>query len=173
MATFTERAVDALYDYINDGSTGLNAETLPALRTALGITTADLPDVATVEKWYHRAAQANAFPYVSITVDSTSGEAEANSRFYDVRLQLALVVLDANIDGNEVDVVTALWRYGDALQTLFKRRTGAGSQGWTLGMASNIIRSTIDSQTPGADPGLAVPNVALLSDISVRIVESY
>ena len=173
MATFTERAVDALYDYLTDGSTGLNAETLPALRSSLGIGTGDLPNVATFEKWYHRAAQANAFPYISITVDSTSGEVEANSRFYDVRLQVALVVLDANIDGNEVDVVTALWRYGDALQTLMKRRTGSGSQGWTLGMASNIIRSTIDSQTPGADPGLAVPNVALLTEVSVRIVESY
>jgi hypothetical protein len=173
VATFTERAIDALNSYLTDGATGLNAETLPALRTALGITTANLPDVATVEQWYHRAAQANAFPYLSITVDSTSGEVEANSRFYDVRLQLALVVLDANIDGNEVDVVTALWRYGDAIKTIMQRRTGAGSQGWTLGQSSGIIRATVDAQTPGADPGLAVPNVALLTDLTIRTSESY
>ena len=173
MATFTERAVDAVYEYLVDETTGLNAETLPALRTALGVDSSILPDVATVEKWYHRAAQANAFPYLSITVDSTSGEVEANSRFYDVRIQLGLVVLDANIDGNEVDVVTAMWRYGAALNTIMQRRTGAGSQGWTLGQASGIIRATITAETPGADPGLAVPNVALLTDLLVRTSEAY
>ena len=173
MATFTERAVDALNDYLTADATGINSTTLPAMRTALGIDSSALPNIATFEKWYHRAAQAAAFPYLSITVDSATGEIEANSRFYDVRLQLGLVVLDANIDGNEVDVVTALWRYGDALKTIMQRRTGAGSQGWTLGQSSGIIRATVDTQTPGADPGLAVPNVALLTDITVRTSEEY
>ena len=68
-----------MHDYLTDGSTGFNAETLPALRSSLGISTSVLPNVATFEKWYHRAAQANAFPYISITVDNTSGEAEAAS----------------------------------------------------------------------------------------------
>ena len=62
MATFTERAVDAVNALLTDGTYGLNAETLPAMRTALGLTSADLPDVAVFEKWYHRADQAVSFP---------------------------------------------------------------------------------------------------------------
>ena len=171
MATFTERAVDAVNAILTDGSTGLNAATLPALRTALGIGTGDLPNIATFETWYHRAEQANSFPYMSIVVNSTTGETETNSRFYSVTF--AIVTLDANIDGNERDVLVAGWRYGDALKTLFQRRTGAGGQGWTLGNASGIIRAEITSQQVGADPGLAVPNVALLTTLEVTTSESY
>ena len=139
MATFTERAVDAMMAMLTDGSTGLNASTLPTLRTAL----------------------------------STTGEREANSRFYTVSFDLGLVVLDQDIAGNEVDVMTAAWRYGDAIKTLFQRRVGAGSQGWTLGNASGIIRATVTAQQVGADPGLAVPNVALLTTVEVVTSESY
>ena len=173
MATFTERAVDAVNAILTDGSTGLNAATLPALRTALSIGTGDLPNIATFETWYHRAEQANSFPYMSIVVNSTTGETETNSRFYSVTFDLAIVTLDANIDGNERDVLVAGWRYGDALKTLFQRRTGAGGQGWTLGNASGIIRAEITSQQVGADPGLAVPNVALLTTLEVVTSESY
>ena len=173
MATFTERASDALTALLNDGTYGLNAETLPALRTALGIDSTTLPDIATLEQWYHRADQANAFPYMSVVVNSTSGENEPNSRFYTVRLDLGLVVLDQNIPGNEVDVLQAAWRYGDAIQTLLKRRVSADGQGWTLANASGIIRAQVVGQIPGSDPGLAVPNVALLSTIEVVVSESY
>ena len=173
MATFTERAVDAVNAILTDGSTGLNAATLPALRTALGIGTGDLPNIATFETWYHRAEQANSFPYCSIVVNSTTGETETNSRFYRVTFDLAIVTLDANIDGNERDVLVAGWRYGDALKTLFQRRTGAGGQGWTLGNASGIIRAEVTSQQVGADPGLSVPNVALLTTLEVTTSEEY
>ena len=173
MATFTERAVDAVNAILTDGSTGLNAATLPALRTALGIGTGDLPNIATFETWYHRAEQANSFPYMSIVVNSTTGETETNSRFYSVTFDLAIVTLDANIDGNERDVLVAGWRYGDALKTLFQRRTGAGGQGWTLGNASGIIRAEVTSQQVGADPGLSVPNVALLTTLEVVTSEAY
>ena len=173
MATFTERAVDAVNAILTDGSTGLNAATLPALRTALSIGTGDLPNIATFETWYHRAEQANSFPYMSIVVNSTTGETETNSRFYSVTFDLAIVTLDANIDGNERDVLVAGWRYGDALKTLFQRRTGAGGQGWTLGNASGIIRAEVTSQQVGADPGLSVPNVALLTTVEVTTSEEY
>jgi hypothetical protein len=173
MATFTERAVDAVNAMLTSSDNGFNAATLPALRTALGISTGDLPNIATFEKWYHRAEQANSFPYLSIVVNSTTGELEPNSRFYRVTFDLALVVLDSNIDGNEKDVLVAGWRYGDALKTLFQRRVGAGGQGWTLGNASGIIRSEITSQQVGADPGLSVPNVALLTTLEVVSSESY
>ena len=173
MATFTERAVDAVNAILTDGTYGLNAVTLPAMRTALSLTTAELPDVATFEKWYHRAEQANAFPYMSVVVNSTTGETEPNSRFYRVTFDLGLVVLDQDIAGNEVDVLTAGWRYGDAIKTIFQRRTSAGGQGWTLANASGIIRATVTSQQVGADPGLAVPNVALLTTVEVVTSESY
>lgn len=173
MATFTERAVDAVNALLTDGTYGLNAETLPAMRTALGLTSADLPDVAVFEKWYHRADQAVSFPYMSMVVSATTGELEANSRFYRVSFELGLVVLDQNIPGNEVDVMVAAWRYGDAIKTLFQRRTGAGGQGWTLGNATGIIRATVAGQTPGADPGLSAPNVALLTTLDVVTSEEY
>ena len=70
-------------------------------------------------------------------------------------------------------MLVAGWRYGDALKTLFQRRVGAGGQGWTLGNASGIIRSEITSQQVGADPGLSVPNVALLTTLEVVTSESY
>lgn len=173
MATFTERAVDAVNAILTDGATGLNGATLPALRAALGIGSGALPSIQVFEKWYHRADQANAFPYCSIVVNSTTGELEPNSRFYRVTFDLAIVVLDANIDGNEKDVLVAGWRYGDALKTLFQRRVGAGGQGWTLGNASGIIRAEITSQQVGADPGLSVPNVALLTTLECVTSESY
>jgi hypothetical protein len=173
MATFTERAVDAMMAMLTDGATGLNAVTLPTLRASLGITTAELPDIQTVEAWYHRAEQANAFPYASVVVAGTTGEREPNSRFYTVSFDLGLVVLDQDIAGNEVDVMVAAWRYGDAIKTIFQRRVGAGSQGWTLGTASGIIRATVTGQQVGADPGLAVPNVALLTTIEVVTSEEY
>ena len=173
MATFTERAVDAVNAILTSSDNGLNGATLPALRTALGIGTGDLPNIATFETWYHRAEQANSFPYCSIVVNSTTGETETNSRFYRVTFDLALVILDANIDGNERDVLVAGWRYGDALKTLFQRRVGAGGQGWTLGNASGIIRAEVTSQQVGADPGLSVPNVALLTTLEVTTSEEY
>lgn len=173
MSTFTERAMDAMHAYLTDGTTGFNAVTLPDMRTALGVGTGVLPDIAIFEPWYHRAAQATSFPYMSITVDGSTGEMEPNSRFYQVRFQLGLVVLDANIAGDEAATMLALWRYGDAIKTAFQRRVGAGSQGWTLGSSSGIIRATVDAQSPGADPGLANPNVALLTDITVTTSEEY
>tara|TARA_R110002020_G_scaffold268979_1_gene484298 strand:+ start:213 stop:734 length:522 start_codon:yes stop_codon:yes gene_type:complete len=173
MATFTERAVDAVYAILTDSDNGLNGATLPASRSALGISTADLPNIAVFEKWYHRAEQSTAFPYLSVSVAGTTGEVETNSRFYRVTFDLGLVVLDSSIAGNEVDVLTAAWRYGDAIKTLFQRRVGAGGQGWTLGNASGIIRASITSQQVGADPGLSVPNVALLTTIEVTTSESY
>jgi len=174
VATFTERAVDAVNALLTDGTYGLNAVTLPAMRTDLSITTAELPDVATFEQWYHRAEQANAFPYMSIVVNSTSGEMEPNSRFYRVTFDLGLVVLDQDIAGNEVDVLTAGWRYGDAIKTIFNRRASpAGGQGWTLGNASGIVRATVTSQLPGADTDVAAPNVALLTSVEVITSELY
>ena len=62
MATFTERAMDAIFSVLNDGTTGINAQTLATIRSDLGITTAELPDVAQIEQWYHRAGQATLFP---------------------------------------------------------------------------------------------------------------
>lgn len=171
MATFTERATDALHTLLTDGSTGLNAETLPAMRTALGIDTTNLPNVATFEKWYHRASQATSFPYMSIVVESTSGEESTNSRFYSVDFSLGLVVLDQNIAGNEVDTMVAAWRFGDAIKTLLQRRVGG--QGWTLNTATGIIRAAIASQTPGSDPTLAAPNIALLTRVTVITAEEY
>ena len=174
MATFTERAMDAIYAVLNDGTTGINAQTLATMRTDLGITTAELPDVAQIEQWYHRAGQATLFPYMSITIDSTTGEMEANSRFYRVSFDLALVVLDANVAGNEVQAMVAAWRYGDAIKTIFNRRASpAGGQGWTLGNASGIVRATVTSQLPGADTDVAAPNVALLTSVEVITSELY
>ena len=83
------------------------------------------------------------------------------------------MVLDQDIAGNEVDVLTAGWRYGDAIKTIFQRRTSSGGQGWTLANASGIIRATVTSQQVGADPGLAVPNVALLTTVEVVTSEEY
>jgi len=173
MATFTERAVDALSDFLTDGTYGLNAETLPALRTALGVSTANLPDVASFETWYHRAAQARSFPYLSMVVMQTTGESEPNSRMYSVEFDLGLVVLDANVAGDEAATLIAAWRYGDAIKTIFNRRTGSGGQGWTLGGADGIIRSTVTAQAVGADPTLSVPNVALVTRVSVVTSEEY
>lgn len=173
MATFTERALDAMMAMLTDATTGLNADTLPALRSSLGIGIGDLPKIQRFEAWYHRAEQSNLFPYVSVVVAGTTGEREANSRFYTVSFDLGMVVLDKDILGNEVDVMTAAWRYGDAIKTLFQRRTGAGAQGWTLGNAPGIIRATVTAQQVGADPGLAVPNVALLTTIEVVTSEEY
>lgn len=171
MATFSERALDALNALLTDGSTGFNAETLPAMRTALGVTTAALPDVAIFERWYHRAAQATAFPYCSIVIESSSGEQGTNSRLYQTDFSLGLVVLDQNISGDEVAVLTAAWRYADAFKTLMQRRTGG--QGWTLDSASGIIRAEVTLQTAGSDPTLSSPNVAVLSQVSVTTAEAY
>ena len=173
MATFTERAVDAVSAFLTDGSTGLTAETLPALRSALGASTAELPDILVFEKWYHRSAQATGFPYMSMVVMNTTGESQPNSRMYRVDFDLGLVVLDANIAGDEKDTLVAAWRYGDAIKTIFNRRLGAGGQGWTLGGASGVIRATVESQAVGADPTLSVPNVALVTRVSVVTSEEY
>jgi len=163
----------AVYGFLIDETTGLNAETLPAMRTALSVDSSNLPDVAVFERWYHRSSQATAFPYMSIIIDSTSAESAPNSRLYTVDFTVALVVLDANVDGDEADVVTALWRYGDALKTIFQRRTPAAKQGWTLDGATGIIRAEITDQTPGADPTIAAPNVALLTGLSVVTAEEF
>ena len=174
MATFTERAMDAVHSFITDGTYGLNAETLPALRTALSLSTAQLPNVAIFEKWYHRSSQATEFPYMSIVVDSSTGETDGtNARMYQVSLSLALVVLDANIDGDEPDVVQALWRYGDAIKTLAQRRVPMSRQGWTLSASPGIIRSAVTDQTPGADPTISAPNVVLITGLSVVTAEAF
>lgn len=173
MATFTERAVDAALDFLTEDTYGLNTETLPALRTALGIDSSNLPDVASFEAWYHRSAQARSFPYLSVVVATTTGESSANSRMYTVELDLGLVVLDANVAGDEAATMVACWRYGDAIKTIFNRRLGAGGQGWTLGGSTGITRAEVLSQYVGSDPTLSVPNVALLTRVSVVTSEEY
>ena len=173
MATFTERAMDALYAFLTDPTTGLNAETLPTMRTDLGIDTDALPDVAVFEKWYHRGGQATAFPYLSLVVSSSGGELEPNSRMYEVTFDVALVVLDRDIDGNEVDVLQASWRYGDAIKTIMQRRVPMGQQGWTLDVATRIIRATVDQQFPGADPTIAADNAAILTTVTIVTAEEY
>ena len=166
MATFTERAMDALYAFLTDPTTGLNAETLPTMRTDLGIDTAALPDVAVF-------GQATAFPYLSLVVSSSGGELEPNSRMYEVTFDVALVVLDRDIDGNEVDVLQASWRYGDAIKTIMQRRVPMGQQGWTLDVATRIIRATVDQQIPGADPTIAADNAAILTTVTIVTAEEY
>jgi len=173
MATFTERAVDALGAFLTDSSYGINAETLPEMRTALSVSTDALPDIGAFEAWYHRSVQAQSFPYLSYVVASSEGESEPNSRFYSVDFDLGLVVLDQSIAGDEAATMVAAWRYADAIKTLFNRRVGGGGQGWTLGGASGIIRATVGAQAVGSDPSIAAPNVALLTRVTVVTSEEY
>ena len=159
MATYAERAMDALSGFLDSE---LN-DTLADLRTALDITTLDLPDIEIIEPWYHRASQSTKFTYMSLVIASSTGESEPNSRFYSFEVDLGLVVLDKDIAGDEAATMVAAWRYGDGIKTLFNRRIGG--QGWTLGNASGIIRATVDNQVVGADPSLSAPNVALLTRV--------
>lgn len=169
-----EGAMDALYDFLNDGSDGLNT-VLASIRTEKTLTTANLPNVAILEKWYHRAAQATKTPYLSLHVDSLTADDENNSRFYDVEFDATLVVYDSDISGDEVAVMLAAWRYAEAIERILRRRTPMTRQGWTLngGASGRIIRAELRTQRVGEDPGLAQPNIALISRIAVRIAEDY
>jgi len=178
-----EAAVEAVLEFLQDGNASSNTydQELADLRTDKGITTAELPDVASYEAFYPRELQARSFPHMSIVYTSDSAEIERNSRMTDFVIELRLTVLDQDIAGAEVEMGQAMSRYRDALNKLFFRRTGGG-QGWTLNNGGTgdakgrVILAKITSNVLTFDPelmGANSPNMQLRSDLLCRLEEDY
>jgi hypothetical protein len=164
--------------YLEDGTTGINA-TLASVRSEFTITTAQLPDVAVFEGYYHRASQAEEFPYLSIVWLSRSGEQDgANGRMYDHDFIITIVVIESAIEqepGSNQQQATAkaAVRYSDALARTFRRRLPRGSQGWTLGGSGGITRAEVGVSQFGTDPELEYSNLAITTALAVRTNEDF
>ena len=174
-----EAAVEALAEFIEDATYGLNAQ-LATMRTDKSLTTSELPDVAAFEKYYPKDLQGRSFPHMSMVYVSDTAEQEANSRMINVFLEARLTVLDLNVNGSASEVGLAVSRYRDALVKIFLRRTPVGKQGWTLsngGTAATgrVIRCTIESNTLAFDPEIqaSTPNMMLRTSLLVRMQEDY
>jgi len=180
-----EAAVEAVREFLEDGyvvggtPTGRLNDLLATRRTELGVTTAVLPDVALFESLWERDIQATRFPYLSVSHDGCTGEDDGpNSRMVDHSIVLSLVVLNANIAGNERAVGLAAARYADVIRALFFRRLPRGKQGWTLNnggtgeATGRVIRASIDSQETIASASTP-PNYLVLTRLTVRMQEVY
>lgn len=175
-----EAAVEAVAEFINLGTYGINAE-LETMRTVLSVTTANLPDIAAVETYYPSDLQSREFPHLSIVYNSDTAEQQANSRMINLSIDLRLTVLDLNVDGGAGEVGIAMCRYRDALTKIFLRRTPMGKQGWTLnnggtGTAQGrVIRATIEQNQLAFDPEIqaSTPNMMLRTSLLVRMQEDY
>jgi len=176
----SEAAVEAVDEFITAATYGINAE-LATMRTVLSVTTANLPDVASVEKYYPKDLQSREFPHLSIVYRSDTAEQQANSRMINLSIDLRLTVLDLNVDGGEGEMGLAMCRYRDALTKIFLRRTPMGKQGWTLsnggtGTAQGrVIRATIEQNQLAFDPEIqaSTPNMMLRTSLLVRMQEDY
>ena len=174
-----EAAVEALDEFLQDGTYGINAE-LATMRSVLSVSTAHLPDIAVFEKYYPKDLQGRSFPHMSMVYISDTAEQQANSRMINVSIEMRLTVLDLNVEGAESEVGLAMCRYRDALTKIFLRRTPRGKQGWTLsngGTAATgrVIRCTIESNMLAFDPEIqaSTPNMMLRTSLLVRLQEDY
>lgn len=174
-----EAAIEALDEFIIDGTYGFNAQ-LATMRSELSVSTGDLPDVELFEKYYPKDLQARSFPHMSMVYLSDTAEQQANSRMINLSVETRLTVLDMNVGGTESAVGLAMCRYRDALTKIFLRRTPTGKQGWTLsngGTAATgrVIRCTIESHTLAFDPEIqaSTPNMMLRTGLLIRMQEDY
>jgi len=174
-----EAAVEAVSEFLQDGSYGINAE-LATMRSALSLSTSKLPNIASFDKYFPKEMQARSFPNCSIIYLSDTGEQVANSRMIDVDIDIHITVLDMNVDGAAEDVGLAMCRYRDAMTKIFLRRLPNGKQGWTLNnggtvATGRVIRATIDQNTLAFDPNIqaSTPNMMLRTNINVRLQEDY
>lgn len=174
-----EAAVEAMDEFLTDGSLGLNAQ-LATMRTEKGLSTADLPDVSQFEKFYPKGTQARQFPHLCVIYNSDTAEQQANSRMINVSLECRITVLDLNINGSEADVGLAMCRYRDALTKIFLRRLPRGKQGWTLSdggtvAPGRVVRCTIETNDLAFDPEIqaSTPNMMLRTTFLVRMQEDY
>ena len=109
-----EAAIEALDEFIIDGTYGFNAQ-LATMRSELSVSTGDLPDVELFEKYYPKDLQARSFPHMSMVYLSDTAEQQANSRMINLSVETRLTVLDMNVGGTESAVGLAMCRYRDAL----------------------------------------------------------
>jgi len=174
-----EAAVEALDEFLQDATYGLNAE-LATMRTVLSVTTDNLPDVAAFEKYYPKDLQGRSFPHLSMVYISDTAEQQPNSRMINVDIEIRITVLDLNVDGGASEVGLAMCRYRDAMTKMFIRRTPTGKQGWTLSnggtvATGRVIRCTIESNMLAFDPEIqaSTPNMMLRTSLLVRMQEDY
>ena len=175
-----EAGVEAVEEFLTEATYGINAE-LATMRGILGVTTTNLPDVRSVEKYYPKELQARQFPHLSVVYNSDTAEQQANSRMINLSIELRLTVLDQNVYGGAEAVGLAMCRYRDALTKIFLRRIPMGKQGWTLnnggtGTAQGrVIRATIEQNQLAFDPEIqaSTPNMMLRTSLLVRMQEDY
>jgi hypothetical protein len=182
-------AVEAVREFLEDGTHGgasspaqtLNGFLADCRENVWGITESVLPDVAVYETVWPSGAQANAFPYMAIVWDGCEGQdggPGSNSRMFDHRIELLLVVPQSVIDGDQQAVALAALRYQDAIRTFFLRRLPMGEQGWTAnnggtGLArGRVVRCEITSQAQDSE-GLTSPNFYVQIRLLVRMQEAY
>ena len=178
-----EAGVEAVREFLEDGTldSGGPADTyngvLAERRTTLGITTAALPDVSLFETFWHRAETAVRTPHCLIAwVGNDTEQLPPTGRSYDHRIEIGIFVAEADIAGDEIEVMRAAVRYLDALRVMFHRRT-AGQQGATLnnggtGAAQGrVIHAAVVRQGYAVEG--APPNLLAVTELRVRMNEAY
>lgn len=174
MSNRVEAAVDAVDAFLQDGTYGLNVQ-LGLLRTELGITTAELPDVAEWSKWAWRPEKVTKYPHGNIYASETRAEVEDNSRMYEVDFDLTFVLNGKAVGGTVEKVVQALWRIFDALQDLMNRRN-SGSEGVNLAMGASgrVLFALLGRARVGALPDQSGRmNQALQATLTVMMIEDW
>lgn len=182
-----DRVVLATEAMFNDATYGLNAQ-LANVRAEYSpaLTTGQLPDVQQVDTYLHRTGEGVSlkYPYVSIIPVQLPTELEPNSRFYDVRMQVTVVVLEQLINGPGPDVARAAWLMWDGLLRLHNLRRNADNPspstptGKTLfnggsTCTGRVIHSSLGDARLVQDRRVGLANYAIRGQLTARVAGNY
>tara|TARA_R100000329_G_scaffold131061_1_gene110266 strand:+ start:159 stop:725 length:567 start_codon:yes stop_codon:yes gene_type:complete len=178
------RVVGAVDDFIktSDGTRTSINDALGTYRSQEGLSTAQLPDIATFGSFvYLGAAFSGLSPYMVVEWESSSGETSNNSREVPHSLSLYLLLLhkDLGQPSWEVMVGRAL-DYDAVVRTMFLRATTPGAYGYTLNNGGTsgptrgrILRAEITNSTIVVDPEMNQDNLLMRWSLSVTAIEDY
>lgn len=174
--------VNALDSFLqtSSGATKSLNDVVKAYRTQTGLTSAELPDVATFGKFAYLGSQVvGATPYVASVWTGSEEETANNSRIVPHRLSIFMLLVEGDVGGNEETLVERALDYSACMRSMLLRATTPGAYGRTLNNGGTgdaqgrIHRADIVSSETLDDLGINAANVVIRWDLRVEVIEDY
>jgi len=187
--------VAAVIEFLSAGTHGgagspaetLN-DTLALIRTANGVDSAALPDIAEFRAWLTKGPTGSVFPSLSVVWEGDNGEEDPYSgRTFEHQVSLHLYMPVREVEDSTGTIeqqeaaVRAIGLYASALKTIFYRETGTNdpaagkdlNNGGTGRAQGHITLSRLGRSVPMIAGTESVPAIVLVTDLVVRIKEPY
>jgi hypothetical protein len=178
------RVTDAVDSFLktSDGTRASLNDAIATYRTQEGLSSAQLPDVATFGTYvYLGAAVQGASPYCVVEWESSGQETSNNSREVPHQLSLYLLLLHKDLGQPSWEqMVQRALDYDAIVRAMFLRATTPGAYGYTLNNGGTsgltrgrILRAGIVDASIIVDPELNQDNLLMRWSLSVTVIEDY